>query len=179
MLRLLAIAVVAVLSFFPIFLGITWMTAGSKLAFAVAATIAFVGVPTLALVFWRTPPAGAKCPEGKGLYPECLFIANVDETHLSVQRPEGRIDRMAFAAMREIAIVTNDSGPIGSDVWWVASGAGEPAELAFPAGATGESTVLARLQALPGFDNEAVIAAMGSADQARFVCWRRTEPAGT
>jgi hypothetical protein len=30
-----------------------------------------------------------------------------------------------------------------------------------------------RLQSLPGFDNEQMIQAMGSATEAQFICWRR------
>ena len=34
--------------------------------------------------------------------------------------------------------------------------------------------LLSRLQQLPGFDNEAVIKAMGSTNNAKFLCWKRT-----
>jgi hypothetical protein len=41
-------------------------------------------------------------------------------------------------------------------------------------GATGDDQLLERLQALPGFDNNAVIAAMSSASNRRFLCRERT-----
>jgi len=34
--------------------------------------------------------------------------------------------------------------------------------------------LLVRLQQLPGFNNEAVIKAMGSTTHNKFVCWKRT-----
>jgi hypothetical protein len=40
-----------------------------------------------------------------------------------------------------------------------------------PQGATGDAELLARLQRLDGFDNLAVIEAMASTDNWRFVCW--------
>ena len=40
-------------------------------------------------------------------------------------------------------------------------------------GAPGEAGLFARLQALPGFDHDAVIAAMGSTDNHSWVCWER------
>ena len=42
-----------------------------------------------------------------------------------------------------------------------------------PQSADGADALLARLQQLPGFNNEAVIEAMSSADRT-FVCWKRT-----
>ena len=45
-----------------------------------------------------------------------------------------------------------------------------------PQGAEGSDKLLEVLQKLPGFDNEVVIKAMGSAENAKFVCWKKTGP---
>jgi hypothetical protein len=45
--------------------------------------------------------------------------------------------------------------------------------VAIPGGLMGDA-LLQRLQALPGFDNKAVIEAMGCTQDAAFLCWRRT-----
>jgi hypothetical protein len=37
----------------------------------------------------------------------------------------------------------------------------------------GSKQLLERLQQRPGFDNEAVIKAMGPTSSAKFVCWKR------
>jgi hypothetical protein len=43
-----------------------------------------------------------------------------------------------------------------------------------PQGAPESSPLLERLQRLPGFDIEVFMRAMASAEDARFVCWRRS-----
>jgi hypothetical protein len=42
-------------------------------------------------------------------------------------------------------------------------------------GATGEKAMLERLQRLPGFDNDALIQAMMSVEDAEFICWTRAD----
>jgi hypothetical protein len=46
--------------------------------------------------------------------------------------------------------------------------------LFIPQSADRSGALLKRLQELPGFDNHAFIVAMGSTDDARFLCWKRT-----
>jgi len=54
---------------------------------------------------------------------------------------------------------------------------GESKTLVFPQGAKGDKEILQRLQDLPGFNNEAVIEAMGSTEKRIFLCWeKRLEP---
>lgn len=48
---------------------------------------------------------------------------------------------------------------------------GDGCGCAVPQGAEGFPALLERLQRLPGFDNRAVIEAMGSASPERFPCW--------
>lgn len=83
-------------------------------------------------------------------------------------RVEADTDELALAH-----ITTNDSGPIGADVWWVLEDAGEIILCGWPQGASGESDVIDWLVKLPGFDHEAMIRAMSSTDNADFVVWRR------
>lgn len=47
-----------------------------------------------------------------------------------------------------------------------------------PKGTPGEEALIAELQALPGFDNEAMIAAMSSAGDAEFLYWERNREPG-
>jgi hypothetical protein len=111
-------------------------------------------------------------PGGKGLYPECLFVVTVSDSEIINQHPDGVIERVALKDLKEVAIETNASGPWGADVWWLLTGASPAARCAYPGGATGEQGMLQWLQRLPGFDDKAVITAMGSTSNARFVCWR-------
>jgi hypothetical protein len=45
--------------------------------------------------------------------------------------------------------------------------------LFIPQSADRSGALLKRLQELPGFDNLAFIVAMGSSEDARFLCWKR------
>jgi hypothetical protein len=86
---------------------------------------------------------------------------------------DGRTERVRWDDLTDVAIVTTDEGPWGEDVFWVLTGAGLKSGCIIPGSAEGVDRLLQRLQELPGFDNEAVIAAMASADHASFPVWKR------
>ena len=72
-----------------------------------------------------------------------------------------------------VDIVTTDAGPYLEDVFFVlhgkdGKGCVVPQEIAVA------NALLERLQKLPGFDNGKVIAAMSCAENARFVCWKKS-----
>jgi hypothetical protein len=101
---------------------------------------------------------------------EAAWTLRRDDVGVSVDWPKGERQAMAWDAVELIMIETNDSGPWGADVWTVLEGGGK--RLLWPQGATGEEGMLAEMQRrFPGFDDDAVIAAMGCTDNARFVCW--------
>jgi len=79
--------------------------------------------------------------------------------------------RVGWADLQKVEVVTTGDGPFAPDVVWVLHGT--DAGCAVPQGATGDSQLLERLQALPGFDNHALIEAMSSTTDRRFLCWRR------
>ncbi len=106
------------------------------------------------------------------LSPESRFNVVVDGAEIVSHRPDGTIERVALAAVKEIFVVTTSDGPWAPDVWWLLLGAGSCVGCSFPSGATGEQYILALVQKLPGFDNQAVIAAMGSTADRKFLCWR-------
>ena len=116
---------------------------------------------------------GKRCPEGKGLYPECLSVVTIVDGEVSVKAPDGTETRIPLAKVGEIVVETNDSGPTGADVWWRLSDVDGRAVCTFPGGATGEGVALRVFQTLPGFDDNAVIQAMGSTSNRRFVVYRR------
>lgn len=95
----------------------------------------------------------------------------VDDSGVTVQSPSGEASSISWSDIRGLIIKTNDSGPIGADVWWFA--AGDKGSVAFPMGAAGEQQALAYFQSLPGFDNHALIRAMQSTDEATFVVWEK------
>ena len=76
-------------------------------------------------------------------------------------------------ALEQVEIVTTDRGPWVCDVFLVLRGGGHACVV--PQESQGFGPLLERLQALPGFDNLAVIEAMGSGENAAFLCWRLPE----
>lgn len=108
---------------------------------------------------------------------EADFVVSFVEGEIVVQHPQGTIEQVKLDELQAVLIETNDSGPWGSDLWWIlvgtpGEGEGSHHGCMFPGGASGETEILDVLQALPGFDNGAVIEAMGSTDNARFLCWK-------
>jgi hypothetical protein len=94
-----------------------------------------------------------------------------DEIGVRVTRWNGLVEQVSWDDLDSVLIETNDSGPIGTDLLWIL--AGKVSGCLVPGGAEGEHELLVRLQELPGFNNQAVIDAMGSVENARFVCWKR------
>jgi len=78
---------------------------------------------------------------------------------------------LAFGDLAAVVIETNNAGPWGDDVIWHLLGRAEGSCLSIPQIAEDFPLLLERLQRLPGFDNEQVIAAMGSAALNAFLCW--------
>lgn len=86
--------------------------------------------------------------------------------------PDGKVQSIDWDLLERIVVETNDGGPLATDVWWILEGGGQ--RCMYPGGATGEQLALDRYgDQLPGFDPEAVVRAMASASNARFVCWER------
>lgn len=97
----------------------------------------------------------------------------VDDTGVICRRSESRADGVRWQDLRAVLIETTDQGPFQNDVFWVL--VGERGRCVVPQEAEGSQQLLARLQLLAGFDNQAVIEAMGSAENRTFVCWRKPE----
>ncbi len=88
-------------------------------------------------------------------------------------RPDGVQESVRWDDLVEVQIITTEEGPWSEDVFWLLIGSDAKSGCAVPQGAEGANTLLEALQKLPGFDNKAVIEAMGSTSNARFVCWKR------
>lgn len=84
------------------------------------------------------------------------------------------IERIGWRELQAVEVLTSDVGPFGEDLYFLLRGA-NGGGCAVPHAQAGE--LLPRLQALPNFDHRALLRAVGSTDHARFVCWRRDQPA--
>lgn len=82
------------------------------------------------------------------------------------------VEAITWDSLTAVEILTTSDGPISEDVFWGLHGTGVNG-VVVPAGLAPDGFV-ERLQALPGFDNTALIAAMGSTTDASFPCWSRS-----
>lgn len=79
---------------------------------------------------------------------------------------------LPWVDLEAVDIETTDRGPFEDDVLWRLT-ARDGTLLLIPSETEGFDVLLSRLQTLPGFDNEAVIRAAASGENAVFACWRR------
>jgi hypothetical protein len=93
----------------------------------------------------------------------------MDEAGVRKVTGEKVLEAVAWDVLNKVEILTTSDGPWGEDMFWVLHGA-DSTGVIVPSGMAPEGLV-ARLQALPGFDNEAVIEASGSTSRATFACW--------
>jgi hypothetical protein len=99
---------------------------------------------------------------------------------LSIRRLRGgrEIESIRWDELAEIDILTTNEGPWSDDLYWVLDDARHSKGCIIVQGAKGLGELLARLQRLPRFDNDQVIRAMASTDNARFPVWRKAGPGG-
>ena len=98
----------------------------------------------------------------------------IDDDGVRRNLGRGRVEQVRWAELAEIRVVTTDDGPFSEDVFFVLvdrSGAGcvVPQELA-------QEGFLQRLQEHPGFDNEALVEAMGETGRMDRLLWRAGPP---
>lgn len=107
------------------------------------------------------------------MLPEPSAILEWDDIHITCRRANGLVERLEWVKLQAVYLETDDSGPFACDVCWLL--VGTDSGMVIPCGAQGEDSLLQRLQQLPGFDNEAVIEAMKTTEERRFLCWKRHE----
>ncbi len=95
----------------------------------------------------------------------------VDDLGVTRRLSNGEEERVRWDALLEVAVVTTSEGPFQEDAFFVLT-ARDGTGCAISQSAAHEVDLLARLQKLPGFDNEQLIASMSSVGHARFVVWR-------
>jgi hypothetical protein len=96
-----------------------------------------------------------------------------DDERVVRRLPDGKEESVRWDDLQEVQIITTDEGPFVDDVFWLLLGSSGGCVV--PSETEGTEALLDRLQQLPGFDNEAVIRAMGTTSNDRFLCWRRTD----
>ncbi|MBB5034598.1 hypothetical protein [Prosthecobacter vanneervenii] len=109
------------------------------------------------------------------LMPESQFVVRLSESEVSCQRPDGGIETVRWDELERVVIHTTSDGPLLPDCFWLLIGSGTSG-CCIPWGASGGAELLARLQQLPGFDNQAVIGT--GTQEAVVTCWQRQTNAG-
>jgi len=102
--------------------------------------------------------------------PAELFSVSFDDHEIKLRVPDGHEYTIPWSELSSVAIKTTNEDPFMDDVLWILGT--KKYSLRIPQGAKGEEELLGRLQQLPNFDNEAVISAMGCAENKLFLCWQ-------
>lgn len=97
-----------------------------------------------------------------------------DNQVICLRYPDGELRNLRWADLNGVTIRTNDAGPFATDLFWLLYADDKEPAAMFPGGASGESELLSAMQQrLAGFDNEQLIAAMGSTQNQAFTVWQR------
>jgi hypothetical protein len=100
-------------------------------------------------------------------------VVQFDAEAVTCTRPSGLTERVRWQDLRAVLIQTTSDGPGVDDFFWILVGEGAKSGCVVPSESVGCDSLLARLQELPGFDNEAVIRASQCLEDQRFLCWKR------
>ena len=98
-----------------------------------------------------------------------MFRVSLVGDVLTVDRGDGSVEAVTWPQLRKVWIQTTSDGPFSEDVFFVFEDASAGAVV--PQGEL-PGWLFDKLQTLPGFDNEALIAAMGCCDDGTFMCWQ-------
>lgn len=84
---------------------------------------------------------------------------------------DGRVECVRWAELRRIEVMTTDEGPFVEDVFWLLFG--ETGGVVAPSQTAGTKALVDHILGMPRVDSQAVVDAMASHENARFVVWRR------
>ncbi len=121
---------------------------------------------------WNRIAGHAKPPETPVVVPGPRV--RFDSVAITVPRRDGAEEGLAWADLMSVTILTSDAGPLAPDLFWVLTGREKGRSLVVEMGQAGEPELLKAMQArLQGFDNMAVIEAMGTSHNASFIVWQQ------
>ena len=113
-----------------------------------------------------------RCMDEPHFIPENLFTVRLSEQGVACERPDGKIDQVAWDDLERVEILTTADGPFAAGAFWVLIGS--KSGCVIPWGATGDQDLLDELQALPDFDHLALVFATPTTEERRILCWERT-----
>lgn len=96
------------------------------------------------------------------------------EVEVACSYPDGKLRKVAWSELVEVRVWTTSEGPFLPDVFWVLHDGGPEPRIIYPQGAVGDPALLEAMhRLLAGFDDEALVRAMASTQDAVFLVWRR------
>ncbi len=114
---------------------------------------------------------------GRARYGSCVTAPQslaFDDDGIRLMRGDVVEQEVRWADLVEVGVMTSDEGPFSEDLWLILVGSNGRG-CAVPSEVAGYADLADRVLKLPGFDGEKYIAALGSTQNAKFVCWRREE----
>lgn len=161
--RIVALGIVSTIAFLIID-GFEELTVLSALQ-AIAWIVVF-GVPaTLYLIRGELP--------FKSYQSDSPATVEFDDLQVRCDWPEDESTSMRWDEISTVTLVTTDEGPWIEDVYWILED-GNADQIVIPHGASGHEEFLAEMQRrFPGFNDDAVIQAMGTTSNDTFLVWSR------
>ncbi len=104
------------------------------------------------------------------------WIVSIVDSSISATDHTGATKAILISEVERVVIETNDTGPIGTDLWWLVFNAAGQLGTAFPNDAKGCGELAAVLSAWVGFDAGELLKAMCSTSNAVFEVYRRPPP---
>ena len=96
----------------------------------------------------------------------------IDEVGVRRRLPDGGLEEVRWDELERVTLLTTDEDPGVDDVFLVLQGVGGTG-CVVPSQDPASDALLARLQQLPGFDNEALKRAMIDTESSRTVVWEK------
>jgi hypothetical protein len=93
-----------------------------------------------------------------------------DATGVICRFVNGEVQSIEWRDLRSVVIRTTSDGPFVDDIFWNLTG--DTGCCVVPSESFGMKELMKRLGDLPGFNDEAVIAAMCCAEDKEFSCWQ-------
>lgn len=110
-------------------------------------------------------------PPQRRVHVSPVLVTHNDKT-ITVRQPNGATEQIAWSDLGSVSVLTTEAGPYADDLFWVLTHRDGRRGPVVPMDAQGEHELLKSMQRrLPGFDNMAVVEAMGSTSNASFVIW--------
>ena len=153
-------------------LGIAFFIAGNHTGLVMAALGLIATIISFLVYHHETPQVfNARLAKLTEQSVEHKCVVKTSPESIVVVYPDGQECSVRWDQLESVRIVTTEQGPWLCDFWYLLTDG--RVQCSIPLGATGGQALLHRLQALPGWDAELAVEAIGSTTNNEFLCWHR------